>query len=229
MKKIYLIALVFALLCGFLVYTYLGNVENRVAQAEKEHQVPEVKMTGVVVAARDIPPMTEITEEMVFLDTFPEEYVDENAARTLDDVIGLQADGTIVKGQMIMTTAVGTLEEIIPDLAARIPEGMRAMTISVSTSSGVGGYIKADNSVDILGYIPGDPDENIPEVLEITIRNAKVLAVGDAVYSDESGSLYSSLTLALTQSQTLQVLELIEKGDYYFTLYRMDTDGGQMQ
>ena len=226
MKKIYLIAIVVALLCGFLVYMYLGNVESRVAQAEKEHELPPVEMTNVVVAVTEIPPYTPITEEMVVIERFPAEYVDENVATDLSQVKDLQANGTIVAGQMIMTTALGTLEDIVENLSASVPAGMRAMTLSVSTSSGVGGYVTDGDNVDILGYIPGDPEKDIPEVLEVTIAGAKVLAVGDADYTAEDGKLYTSLTLALTQTQTLKVLELIEKGDYYFTLYRMDPNGG---
>lgn len=229
MKKIYLIALIFALLCGFLVYTYIGSYEDRITQAEIDHAAPVVEMTTVVVAACDIPPKTKIKEEMVYLDSFPAEYVSENAARSLEDVIGLRSDGTIVEGQIIMATAVGTLEEIVTDLAARIPDGMRAMTVSVSTSSGVGGFVKAGNKVDLLGYIPGNPDEGTEEILEVCITGAEVLAVGDADYSEEDDKLYSSLTLALTKSQTVEVLELVEKGDYYFTLYRMESEEGSQQ
>ena len=188
-----------------------------------EHEAPPVEMASVIVAATDIPPLTEITKEMIEVRSYPAEYVDSGAASEVTDVIGLQSGGTIVQGQPIMTASVGTPEEVAPQLSAKIPEGMRAMTIDCYTAQGIGGYVKAGDKVDMLGYIPADEDAGISETLEISIYGATVLEAGNADFTEED-TLYSTLTLALTQAQTIQVYSLMEKGEYYFTLWPMSTD-----
>ena len=218
MKKIYLIAAVLAIACGALVYVYFTNLENRVTEAEKEHALPPVEMTDVVMAAIDIPPLTEITEEMIKTERFPAEYVGEDVATSIEDVVGLQADGTIVSGQMIMKTAVGSLEEVVPSLSARIPEGMQAMTIGVDVSSGVGGYAANGDRINILGFIPGDEDAGIPDKTVIAIDGAEVLQVGNKGFTGENGSIYTSLTLALSEAQTVKLYELMNTANIYFTL-----------
>ena len=218
MKKIYLIAAVLAIACGVLVYTYFSGLEARVVEAEKEHAVPAVEMTNVVTAAVDIPPLTEITEEMISIERWPAEYIGEDVATSVDDVAGLQADGTIVKGQMIMKTGVGTLDEVVPSLSARVPEGMQAMTIGVDVSSGVGGYVENGDCINILGFIPGNEDEGIPDKTVIGIDGAEVLQVGNKGFTGEDGAIYTSLTLALSEAQTVKVFELMNTANIYFTL-----------
>lgn len=228
MKKIYLIAAVLAIACGALVYLYFSNLEIRVAEAEKEHAAPVIEMTDVVVAITDIPPLTEITEKMIQIQRFPADYVQEGVAREAADVLGLQADGTIVKGQMIMTTAIGSLEEVVSGLSARVPEGMRAMTISVDTSSGVGGYVNDGDRVDLICYIEGDEENEIPPETVFAASGAEVLKVGNRGYTGEDGGLYTSLTLALTPAQTLKIYELMNRGSIYFTLEPM-VPGGEAE
>ena len=225
MKKIYLIAAVLAIACGVLVYMYFSGLENRVAEAEREHAAPVVEMTDVVLAALDIPPLTEITEEMIVVESYPAEYVGEDVATSIEDVVGLQADGTIVSGQMIMKTAVGSLDEVLPGLAARIPEGMQAMTIGIDVSSGVGGYVENGDRINILGFIPGDEEMGTPDKTVIAINSAEVLQVGNKGFTGEDGSIYTSLTLALTEAQTIKLYELMNTANIYFTLNPFTQEG----
>lgn len=225
MKKIYLIAAVLAIACGALVYVYFTGLEQRVAEAEREHALPEVEMTDVVVAAADIPPLTEISEDMLKIERYPADYMGEEVARSKEQVTGLQSDGTIVRGQIIMTTAVGTLEEVVPSLSAKVPKGMQAMTIGVDVSSGVGGYVVKGDRINILGFIPGNEEEDIPDETLIAIDGAEVLVVGNKGYTGEDGAIYTSLTLALTEKQTLKLYELMNTANIYFTLNPFAQEG----
>lgn len=229
MKKIYLIAAVIALACGALVYMYFSNLEGRVAEAQKEHAAPAVEMTNVVVASADIPPYTDITEEMIAIERFPAAYVNENMAVSADEVLGLQSDGHIVPGEMIMTTALGTAEEVAASLSGMIPEGMRAMTMSIATSSGVGGYIVDGDHVDLLCFIEGDEETGAEPVASIALSDVPVLRIGNVDFTPDGGAIYSSLTFALTPAQTLKLYELMNKGSIYCTLCPREKKGGDEQ
>ena len=224
MKKIYLISALAAVLCGFLVFKYVGSVNTELDRL-KEAQKPET-MT-VVTAAEDIPPFTEITEEMLVLTQFPKAYAHEFAAQSKADVLGRLSNGTIVKGEVILTNNIGSLSEITSNLSGDVPDGKRAMTISVSIDSGVGGYITKGDFVDVIAYISSDTDAFIQtgdgrmkvpaSVTKVIVQNAEVLRTGDRLYSEEE-ALYTSLTLALSPLECEKVFAASQTGSLYAVL-----------
>ena len=246
MKKLILFALIAALLCGVFMYIYLNKVESRVAEAEKEHIIPTEK---VLVAARDIPAYTVITEEMLIYKEYPQGYVPEAAARDPEEVINKQADGMIAAGEMVFKTIIGTAEELGSSLSYRVPEGMRAMSISVSVDQGVAGHLTAGDLVDIMQVIVienKDEEDNAEqneadqentedkkdEVSEIAYRTSvllggvKLLATGSSNYTGEDGSLYGNVTLALTPEQCAKLFtaEVLPNSSLYLTLRRRDSE-----
>lgn len=263
MKRTYLIAALFAIICGLLIYKYLGSLEERTQKAEQGAKGETVQATlamkKLVVAAQDIPPLTPLTEEMLAEKEFPADYAPENAATDLKALIGLQADGTIYTGEILLTTSVGKLEELSEDLAFEVPEGMRAMTINIDSLSGVGGYIVKGDRIDLMHYIEAElwvdeseeaaeevPDEEnasaqeetkevlsdyvitengekrvlSPGVIQILLQNVEVLRTGMYGYSREGGTVYNSLTLALSPEDCLLLYSALKQGSLYATLRR---------
>lgn len=209
MKKLSFIALIAALLCGVSIYSFLNA---RSDTGKNEVQVQEIKTTALVTAVQEIPPHTPITAEMLQLTDFPEEYAPAEAARGFEELLGLESDGTIFPGELIFIGSVGTAEETGGCLSYRIPDGKRAMTVSVGTGSGVGGYLSAGDLVDVLQYIiTEEPDmmtskqgtgREVPGGITHTALEAvEILAVGSNGYDGSDGSLYDSVTLALTPEQ----------------------------
>lgn len=234
MKKMILLAAVAAVICGVLVFGYLRILELRTEAAERA-SVP--KTESVVVAAQDIPPFTDITKEMITFRAFPAEYIPAAAARKVDDVIGLQADGTIVAGEILYTTALAEAEEIGSSLSIRIPDGMRAMTVSVSTDTGVGGYLTEGDFVDVLQYIPTeDPDSITADngetreisggVTKVILEGVEILELGTKRSDAEMSVLYSNVTLALTPEQCSMLVasQSMEGGELYLSLRQRDND-----
>ena len=88
MKKMKVIALVAALVLGFCVYKYMGELN-------KPHEEPRV---NVVVCAVDIPENTTITAEMVKVVAVLEESVLPNAMRDVDSVVGMVMNSDMYAG-----------------------------------------------------------------------------------------------------------------------------------
>lgn len=224
MKKIAVLAALAALLCGILLYGYLDSVEKRVTEVEEENIV-EPETVSVVVAATDIPPFMEITDEMLTLKEYPLDVVPETAARSYEDVVGLQTDGTVVKDAMLFTGAVGTPEEIGTNLSYLIPEGMRAMTVIIDYETGVGGYLTEGDRVDLLLYTDtsdypdmvtshnGEERTVSGSTVCILLENIEILKLGEKGYNPETEGMYSTVTLALTPDQTLDLMNARSRPD----------------
>lgn len=226
MKKIGLLAAIAALLCGFLIYTWMSSVESRVSQPQAQPSV--VETVSVVTAASDISPNKEIKAEQLKLVEFPADYAPENAARSIDEVKGLYSKRAIYAGELIYANTVMSFDELNAPLSYSIPDGMRAMTIPVSSVTGVGGYITQGDIIDLLAYYEteiyptdisdafGQEDDYVPEASRIytdsgehyfkesdvsfrVLEGVEVLRVDTPYY--ENDGVYGTLTLLLTQEQ----------------------------
>ena len=240
MKKITILAIIAALLCGILLYGYLNSMEKRVTEAEAEHTVVP-QTVPVVVAASDIPPFVDITDEMLTLKEFPVDVVPETAALSFEEVVGLQSGATVVKDAMLFRNAVGTPEEIGTCLSYLIPEGMRAMTLTIDYETGVAGHLTEGDHVDVLQYMvaspvkdedeeeetgdeekepldsitvsTGEKREMTPSEVCILLENVEVLKLGEKGWNREEQGMYSFITLALTPEQTLDLMNAQHRGD----------------
>lgn len=233
MKKIYLISALVAVLCGILVFGYVNATENKIAKLSEEKQL---KMTSVVVAKTDIPPFTPITQDMLEYAQFPAGYVPENSAGFYKEVVGSIANGTIVKGEIIMLTAVGSLEDIGNSLSYQIPDGMRAITISVGTVSGVGGYIVKGDLIDVMVYIETDDSKDSVKtsegqsrklpggVVKTVLEAAQVLRTGEKGFAQDGSAVYSNLTLALSPADCEKIYAAMNQGSLYVTLRQIADD-----
>lgn len=201
MKKIYIIAAIAAILSGTLLYLYLNKKE---ADSVPEGPV----LVRVLTVSEEIPAFTGLTAEKLAFTELPEEYVPENAVRKVSDALGKVSDGVLYPGEIILSPMIGTEKEKARSMSYAIPEGMRAMTVEVDNAAGVAGYISAGDFIDLLLYVSPKPaeDENsedVPAYTYICGDDLEVLAAGDVTFED--GTVYTSLTLALTPEQCREV------------------------
>ena len=244
MKKITLLAVLAAILFGILLYGYLDSLEKKVTETEAESVVlPET--VPVVVAAADIPPFTDITDEMLTMKEFPVNVVPETAARSFEQVVGLQSGGIVVKDTMLFPSAVGTAEEVGASLSYTIPKGMRAMTVIIDYDTGVGGYLTEGDRVDLLQFMNTsgsirekeenpDGEETTEKTLDflitgngekrevtssavcILLENIEILKIGEKGFNPDTDGMYSTVTLALTPEQTLDLMNAQNRDDCSF-------------
>ena len=206
MKKVRILALIFAIITGVLLYRFLDTVSEPVAV--------EVIKTSVVTAIVDIPQDTPITTEMIRLTQVTEESVHTLAVNDINEVVGKVSTSVIIQGEQVLSSKLITPGEGNGTLAYKIEEGMRAITVAVSNTTGLSNMIIPDNRVDIIGLytvkveVPGEEEEKTIDYVTMLLENVRVLAV-DALMTKEdklaAEQAYISLTLEVTPLEAMEV------------------------
>jgi pilus assembly protein CpaB len=146
---------------------------------------PEPVGNEVLVAAKPLPLGTLIAADMLVFQPWPKDMVEkayflkgETDPATL---VGKVVRHTIIAGQPVTQGAlVGPGENGF--LAAALSPGMRAITVSVSDTSGVGGFVFPGDRVDLVltQEIAGGEGQPL-KTSETIVRNLRVLAVDQRV------------------------------------------------
>lgn len=200
---------ILALLTTAMVYFYMKQVEA----ASQENKV---EMSEVVVALTAIPAHVKVTEEMVEIKEIPAEAVHADTYATIEDVVGGTTTTELIAGEQILAERIVATDEEA-ELAYRIPENMRAITVATSEVDGVGGYVMAGDKLDILvSYTLQDGKQ----VVYTQLQSIEVLERGpNAGTADSSGSgVPTSLTLLVTPVQAEVIAYANLNGTFYFTL-----------
>ncbi len=225
MKKIYLIALVLAIITGFAVFSFGRSLE---AKATPE-QVP---MTSVVVTTMEIDQGVYISAEMVQLQAVPTAYVASGVATALEDVVGKVNKYRAMANQQVMLDQLGSAEDAAITAGGRlsytVTPGMRAMTIYVTEITGVAGYLNPGDRVDIIGTYDflikpegeeggegggsagGDDEEIQVSSANMFLENIKILETGIITQklTEAAGgelSVYTSLTVEVSPEDALKL------------------------
>jgi pilus assembly protein CpaB len=195
-KSIIILAVILGLLTMGTLYYYIETLNQA--------PVVEDDLTDVVVAVSSIPAHVKITQEMVILKSLPTEAVHPDAATKLEDIVGYTTKTEIYSEEQVLKSKIAT-DLSQSNLAYRIPENMRAITIPTDEISGVGGYLAKGDRVDIL-VTYNDATIN-PGLLTITqFQNIEILEVGPLSFTEAgqpavNRGVTSSLTLLVTPSQ----------------------------
>ena len=205
MKKVRILALILAIITGVLLYRYLDSVSEPV--------VVEVEKSSVVVAASDIPANIPITTEMIKLIQLPEESVHSLAVKDINEVIGKVSSSVIIQGEQVLSSKLITPGVGNGTLAYKIEEGMRAITVAVSNTTGLSNMIIPDNRVDIIGLYSveveqPDGEKKTIDYSTMLLENVRVLAVDDKMTEQDkaaSEEAYVTLTLEVTPLEALEV------------------------
>lgn len=121
-----------------------GLVNNAYANIEHED---EGTLVSVVVPVVDIKPRTKITNNLITRKQIPSEYVG-NVIRNPFQVVGLYSNDTLYAGQ---TIEFGKVSKNLPmnKIIDKIPAGYRAVTITLSPTKAVEGWLQAGTFVDV--------------------------------------------------------------------------------
>jgi len=136
-----LLSMVLGLLAVFLVYMYVRGIERQLYE--------EVDMQNVVVAREAIAAGAAIDERIVQRVQVPRKYRQPQTFPAVEEVAGRVAVVPIPAGAQVVG---GMLADAGAEaLSFEVPRGRRAVAITVSDDTGVGGLIRPGNFVDIVG------------------------------------------------------------------------------
>ena len=212
-----------------------------------------------VVAKGDIPARARITVEMLEIRKLPKDLVSPQAFSDPAKLVNQVTLYPIARGEQVLSgkvTAPGNLavpgREAAPTLplSYTIPQGQRAMAVSVSEVSGAGGLVLPGDRVDIIGTFSvkvfgadgKDPlkSEELDKYLTFTVlQNVQVLAVAQDV-ADVAGEKSSAaqpappsgkpdpkaktVTVAVTPEHALTLTKAQELGSLRLALRGVDDD-----
>lgn len=164
-----LLAVLLALVAAVLVFAALSK-----GGGEEETAAPVT--TSVVVVSHDIPARTKLTEEMLEVQQVPPDAALRNGFTATTPLIGQVTRYPLVEGEQMTALKVGPQGQEEDDgLSFVIPAGRRALAVSVTEVTGVGGLLLPGDMVDVI-VVLDEGDVGTDKAVTL-LQNIEVLAV----------------------------------------------------
>ena len=180
-----------------------------VSQRPAVAHVPQVQLDSVVVAARELPAGTQLTEaDLSVLRVERGSLPGPTVAKT-SELLGRVVSTAVGPGQPL-SAALLSQDGTIAGLSATLPNGFRAITIHVDPYSGLDGFLLPEAHVDVIAAL-GSGNEAAARTVA---QNVRVLAVagrlrGESIEKtgEEEASLSNdySVTLMVTPEQAAAI------------------------
>jgi pilus assembly protein CpaB len=214
-KKIVLLvgALIIAAVTAFMAKSMFSGASAPVAEAKATVPAgPEV-----LVATRTLPIGTIIEADAFRYQPWPQGLVQTNYfTRREGGADPSSLIGTVVRNEITAGQPVTQGSLVRPGergfLAAALGPGMRAVTVAVSATSGVAGFVFPGDRVDLVltQEVSGGNDEAPLRASETIIRNIRVLAVDQRLNArDEAGNQVAQTVATITFEATPRIAEKI--------------------
>lgn len=208
MKYLPAISLGLSVVLGIIAFLVLrsGESERAVSQTMAVREVSAaapVETVSVLVVKEEVEAGAPVLAEAVDVVEWPRELVPSGAVTRLDGLVSpagkpLVAQASLTPGEPVLAAK---LAETPPRrmLSRSIPDGFRAVSISVTSVTNVSGFVLPGDRVDLLAYVevPGKTGHEAyrPELIH---ENVLVLGVDQFMGSEVEGARPASLvTFAL--------------------------------
>ena len=214
--------LALAAVCGLLMFGLffgiLSAMNNEPQPVTETKEVAKIETVKVVVAKQNIPVRTRIQESMLQLKEMPETAVPEGAIKDFSTILNEPARVTIFAGDVLTQQKLfGERRE--DGFLGTIPPECRAVSISVNNITGVAGFAKPGDFVDLLLV----EKDNYSATTEILLQNVQLLSINQSmsassVDGSEAINNPTIATLALRPAEALKVIAAAKLGEIYLTL-----------
>jgi pilus assembly protein CpaB len=226
------VALGIAIGAGLMVKAFLTRQQVEIAEEIKNQQKvvpPTIPTARVLVAKKDLIVGTFVKREDLHWQLWPEESItpayvtdsklldagkSDQKRLTIDDFVGGVVRAPISGGQPLVRGLVAKAGER-GFLAAVLQPGMRAMSVPVSPTSGISGFILPGDHVDILWDVKKSSKGYA--FTQTLFRDIRVIAI-DQKTSASGATPAKNITLELTPFQTEAMSFAQNMGGIEFTL-----------
>lgn len=219
MKKVYLIAVVFALIAGFATYFFASEID-------KKTTIKDADTVEVIVPVNDMSQNSSITEEMFAEDAgvFTKKTVvaadvnTETVVTEQEQLIGKVTIDPLYAGEPINVKRVEDLNGADVALSLKLPKGKVAYSFSAGSVTSVDGYINEGDKVDVLVY-DGNKKKS-----KVAYKNLPILRVSTATASKNASASgtalteYSTLTVVVTEKQALALYKIENESTFKLVL-----------
>jgi|GEM_PF-937703 len=202
-----IVAVVVALAAGWLLLTYLSNLQRQANANSAPVQI--------VVAAQEIPARVPITAAMLNSVTRPASAVDPNAVTDTKQIVGALSLITIPAGASVTSSMIGHPSDV--GLPVRLTPGMRAVSVQIDKVKGISGLIQPGDRVDVISQPPRP--NNAPPNASTILRGIRVLAIGESLeYTSATPSPQEANATTVTLEVTPKQADLLVMADLNTTL-----------
>lgn len=212
-------ALLIAVITAFIARSLMSGRDQGPAPAV----VKETSNHKILVAARPLPAGRILQADDLKWQPWPkdavhEAYLSEDAS-SIADMNGKVVRNALLAGQPLTKDGVAGPQDR-GFMAAVLTPGMRAITVSTTSTSAVAGFVFPGDRVDLVMTHQVERGESRPlQVAETVIRNVRVLAIDQAT-GNETGQakVGSSATLEVTPKQVEKINVMQQLGGLSLSL-----------
>lgn len=193
------VAIVLGLIAVLLANTYLSGRERQMATAQPQG------MVQVAVASMPLAYGADITPDKVKFVNYPATSLPPGVYRSMEQLLPAGKRRVALRPIQVnqpLLAADLSGEGQNASIAALLPDGMRAATVRINDVSGVAGFVKPNDTVDVLitrqaiGRGAGTGGQQVTDVL---LQNIRVIAMDqDAAGADGKPAVSRTATLELT-------------------------------
>lgn len=183
MKSI--ILLVISISCGLIA----SFAVSQVLMERREGDAPQT--SGVLVAAKDLSPMTKLSADMIRIEQWPIDRIPPGSIADTKEVEGKFAKQRLYAGEPIIEAKLSSRGK---DLM--VPPGYRIFDVRVDDASGGSGYISPGDRVDVTGFF--DAGNRFPISKSIRImKNIEVAMIDGVSFRDPEAAPKKAGTIQL--------------------------------
>jgi pilus assembly protein CpaB len=217
-------------LAGFAVFM----AQDRISQYQMalEHQRKElaqnVPVQQVFVANRKLAYGEQLTKEDVFLAPFPVTSIPEGAFVAEEDLFPPNEDRprhvlrTMEKGEALLKVKLTSPGEDA-GVASRLRRGMRAFAIRVDVTTGVSGFLRPGDTVDIYWSGTTGNRQNLTKLIE---ANVPLIAIDQIADIDRANpTIARTVTVEVTPQQVAALAQAQTTGRLSLSLVGVQDDG----
>ena len=210
MKIILPIAILTSAVSTYGVYHYLQKKKTEIEDPRRLTQ-------SVVVAKANFDIGRMLEESDLKQSNWPKNIVPRGSFSDMNLLVGRVVKTEIYEGEAILESKLAP-EGSEGGFASIIPPGMRALTVSVNTYSGVGGFILPNTRVDVLVTVPS-PHNKEESSTKIILEDVKVLAV-DQTFERKGDDpvIVQSVTLLVTPDEAEKLVLASTEGKLQLSL-----------
>ncbi|MFC3052504.1 Flp pilus assembly protein CpaB [Kordiimonas pumila] len=216
-----------AALVVLLTRSFLSSAQQEALTAQS--QTPRTHAIKILVAKRDLSAGTIVTQEDFIWQPWPENGLSDAYYRAGTDKQEILTNKVVrtplTKGQPFTRSSVVAQGER-GFLAAILTEGMRAVTVKLSPTSGIGGFIFPGDRVDVI--LTHEMDISRTEkyqIAETVFQNVRVLAVDQKSTSDDQAKIAKTATLEVTPKMAEKMAMMDKIGELSLSLRSLANSG----
>lgn len=211
------IAVVLGLLAVFLGNTYFSGFE-----AKQEQIAEQQKLARVVVATQDVPFGTALGPQNLRVVNWPAQSIPAGAFDAVEKLTAARRVTLrpIVAGEPVLASKISGSDGRAT-LSANLPVGKLAYAIPINESSGVGGFVRPGDVVDIIltRPIPGDGAGANDKMTDVIVQGAPVLGIDQGADATETKpAVAKTATLEVDKLQAQKLALAIQLGQLSLAL-----------